>query len=132
MLSLPHGRVLLVVGWVLVISIVVGRLAPMLPNVGVKGGDKIMHLLAYFGLTLWFSGLYPLRQLWVIALGFFLLGATLEVLQAVLTAHRQMDIRDLAANTMGIAAASFAAIIGVRQWAERLESWLTRRTVRQE
>jgi VanZ family protein len=132
MLSLPHGRVLLLIGWILVICTIAGSLAPGMPHVHVPQGDKIMHFLGYFGLTLWFAGLYPPRRLWIIALGFFLMGAVLELLQGMLTATRDMDILDLLVNTLAVGAACVLALLGLSQWALRLESWLTRRLARQE
>ena len=128
MLTLPHGRTLLLVGWILVLCIVVGSLLPKMPKLDVSEGDKVLHFLGYFGLTLWFAGLYPRRQLWVIALGAFTLGALLEVAQGTLTAHRQMDLADLMVNTAGIVSACILALLGLSRWALRLESWLTKGT----
>ncbi len=126
MLSLPHGRVLLVMGWILVIGIVAGSLVPSMPRMSFSQGDKVLHFLGYFGLTLWFAGLYPRRRLWIIAPGFFCMGALLEVAQGALTTHRQMDMRDLAVNTAGISCASVLALLGLSRWAIRLENWLTK------
>jgi VanZ family protein len=128
MLSLPHGRTLLIVGWILVVCIVVGSLLPAVPRLDVSEGDKVLHFLGYFGITLWFAGLYPRRQLWIIALGAFTLGALLEVAQGTLTAHRQMDLADLAVNTAGIFSACILALLGMSRWALRLENWLTKGT----
>ena len=126
MLSLPHGRTLLIVGWILVVCIIVGSLLPKVPTLNVAQGDKVLHFLGYFGITLWFAGLYPRRQLWIVALGAFTLGALLEVAQGTLTAQRQMDLGDLAVNTAGISCACILALLGMSRWALRLEAWLTR------
>ena len=132
MLRLPHGRVLLIVGWLLVLTIILGSLIPAMPRVGIAQGDKILHFLGYFSLTLWFAGLYPPRRLWLIALGFIFMGGMLEILQGVLSAGREMDIYDFAVNTVAIASACLAALMGLSQWSTRLEAWLTRRPARQE
>jgi VanZ family protein len=124
MLSLPHGRVLLIIGWALVILTIVGSLGPALPKIGVGGGDKVMHFLGYFGLTIWFAGLYPRKRLWVIAVAFVFMGATLEVLQGTLTTNREMDVMDLAFNTLGIIMACVFALLGLSAWALRFEAWL--------
>lgn len=128
MLSLPHGRTLLIVGWILVVCIVVGSLLPKMPGLNVSQGDKVLHFLGYFGITLWFAGLYPRRQLWMVALGAFSLGALLEVLQGTLTANREMDLADLLVNTAGIGSACMLALLGLSRWALRLEAWLTKGT----
>lgn len=127
MLSLPHGRIFLAIGWILVLLTITGSLGPVMPA-PVSFSDKILHFLGYFGLTVWFAGLYPRRRLWIIALGFLCMGAALEVLQGALTANRQMDFYDLAMNSLGIATASVLAVLGVSEWAVRLEGWLMRRT----
>ncbi len=127
MLPLPHGRWLLAVGWVLVALIVYGSLAPSLPSVGVSISDKLQHALGYFLLMIWFAGLYPRRQHWMLAVGFLLLGALLEVAQGTLTASREMDVRDLGANAAGIIVGYVLAGFGLANWARRMEAWLTRR-----
>ena len=127
MLSLPHGRLLLTIGWILIVATIVGSLGPSLPQMGVRMSDKFLHFLGYFGLTLWFAGLYPRSRLWVIGLAFFCLGASLEVMQGTLTRNREMDVHDLMMNTLGIATAVAVALLGLREWATRLEGWLTRR-----
>jgi VanZ family protein len=132
MLSLPHGRLLLTIGWILIGAIVIGSLGPALPIRGVQYGDKLEHFSAYFGLTLWFAGLYPRRRLWAIALAFFLMGAMLEVAQGTLTTSRQMDIFDLMTNSIGIAAGVFVALLGLSEWGLRLESFLLRRRADRE
>lgn len=131
MLSLPHGRVLLIVGWLLVILTIAGSLSPALPKMGVSISDKLMHFASYFALTLWFAGLYPRSRLWIIAVAFFLMGAALEVLQGALSATRVTDVIDLGANTLGIIVAAALALLGLSAWTIRLEAWLTRRAVRQ-
>jgi len=127
MLSLPHGRVLLIVGWLLVLATIAGSLTANLPKVGFDHSDKVLHLAVYFLLTLWFAGLYPLRRLWIIAIGFILLGGMLEILQGTVTRHREVDSGDFIANSIGVAAACLLAVLGLSRWALRLEAWIMRR-----
>lgn len=124
MLALPHGRVLLIIGWLLVIFTIAGSLTAAMPRVSISVSDKLMHFLGYFGLTIWFAGLYPRKRLWIIAVAFFLMGAMLEVLQSTLTTRREMDIVDLGANTLGIVMACVFALLGLSAWAIRFEAWL--------
>jgi VanZ family protein len=127
MLSLPHGRILLAVGWALILLTIVGSLGPPLPGGGFSISDKALHFIGYFALTLWFAGLYERERLWTIGIAFFCLGGALELLQGALTASRQMDVVDVAANSLGIAAAIAVAALGLSSWALRLEAFLTRR-----
>lgn len=90
-------------GWLMVAAIVVGSLATV-PAVGpdLPQGDKLQHVAAYFTLTAWFAQISARwRVLLVHALGFVLLGATLEVLQA-LNPGRRFELADMVANAVGV------------------------------
>jgi VanZ family protein len=126
MLPLPHGRILLAIGWALIAFIVYGSLTPGLPSLVTSFSDKLQHFLGYFLLMIWFAGLYPRRQHWLLALGFFVLGMVLELGQSALTTTRQMDASDVLANTAGIAAGYVFAGFGLANWARWIEAWLTR------
>ncbi len=121
MLSLPHGRALLVIGWLLVVIIVVGSLLPEAIGIGLDVSDKLRHFAGYFVLMLYFAGLYPRERHWLLALAFFLMGAALELLQGTLTATRAMEFGDLAVNTLGVASAFLLARLGLGDWARRLD-----------
>jgi hypothetical protein len=127
MLALPHGRLLLALGWIFVVLVIAGSLAPPVQGGPFTISDKVQHFAAYFGLTLWFTGLYPRDRLLFVALGFFCLGGVIELLQGMLTETRQMDVIDVAANSLGIAAATGVAALGLSSWALRLEAWWSRR-----
>ncbi len=121
MLSLPHGRTLLVIGWLLVAITVIGSLVPAGPDMGFHLSDKLRHFAGYFVLMLYFAGLYPRERHALVALAFFLLGAVLEVLQGTLTTTRDMNLADLAVNTLGIAVAFGVARLGLADWARRID-----------
>jgi VanZ family protein len=129
MLSLPHGRILLTIGWILVVMTVYVSLVARGPSMGglFHVSDKVQHAFAYFVLMVWFAGLYPRRQHWILGVGLFLLGGLLEVLQGTMTTTREMELRDLAANTSGILIGYGLAGFGLANWALRLESWWTRK-----
>lgn len=126
MLPLPHGRVLLVIGWAFIAFTIYGSLNAHGIPMGITVNDKIEHAAGYFLLMVWFAGLYPRNRHWMLGLGLFLLGAILEVLQGTMTATREMDIHDLAANTSGILIAYGLCGFGLANWATRVEAWLTR------
>jgi VanZ family protein len=127
MLALPHGRLLLALGWIFVVLVVAGSLGPPVTGAPFSISDKVQHFAAYFVLTLWFTGLYPRDRLLFVVLGFFCLGGLIELLQGLLTETRQMDVIDVAANSLGIAAATVVAALGLSSWALRLEAWWSRR-----
>jgi VanZ family protein len=85
--------------------------------------DKVEHAIAYLLVTLWFVGLYPKTSLWRIVLAFFLMGCAIEVLQGTVTTTREMDVRDVLANSIGIGAAALIALMGGAGWA----AWVERR-----
>ena len=77
--------------------------------------DKIVHFGAYFVLTfLWgryfllaYSANSTNRILFYVALGVFLYGIIIEVLQSTLTKNRSGEFADIVANVFGIVVASF-------------------------
>jgi VanZ family protein len=126
MLSLPHARIWLVIGWLLIVLIVVGSLVPHVPTLGVQVNDKMEHFGSYFLLMFWFSGLYERRRHWLLGLAFFLMGVALELLQGAFTDTRDMDVRDALANGTGVAAAFVLAPLGFASWTRWVEGLWTR------
>jgi VanZ family protein len=126
-LPLNHRRLWTSLSFVLLAAVVFGSLKPHgLPPL-VPVGDKWQHGLTYLVLATWFVGLAPRRTYPWIATGLVLLGFTMEILQYVLTTDRMADARDMTANSIGIAIGIVLAYFGLGAWAQRLESWLSRR-----
>lgn len=125
-LVLRHPRFWLGAGWTLVIAAIVVSLMPghSLPQTGF--GDKVEHALAYTFLTLWFTGIYPRSSYARIGLGMLALGIGLEIAQGMLPFGRQMDFRDVIANSLGIALGLAIALMGLGGWAQRIEAWVRR------
>ncbi len=76
-------------------------------GLGIKAGDKYLHFIAYFGLSLmWYFALkdrinQKIFKIFVpLALIFY--GIILEGLQSGLTTYRTGDIYDAVANTAGV------------------------------
>ncbi len=111
---------------VLVAAIVIGSLTPQQVIPVESFSDKIGHYLAYLTLALAVSGISTPQRLWQAMLGCFLLGASLEVAQAALTAHRSAEWGDLSANTAGIATAWVISAQGRAGWVLRAGAWLIR------
>ena len=78
---------------------------------GTKYIDKLEHIIAYYALTLsWLISIKPSSQKiklrYLIALGCFLYGTIIELLQVILTTYRTASFLDILANLVGIIVAS--------------------------
>jgi VanZ family protein len=108
----------------LALAIVAGSLLPGPVVQSVSSWDKLQHTGAYLVLVLWWTGMVNRsRYVWAAA-GAFLLGAGVEVAQALLTETREGDVLDLVANATGALLALAMAYLGLGGWAQRAERWL--------
>lgn len=90
------------IGYLLVLAVAVLCLIPNPPDTsGVSFGDKIMHMLGYFCLFLWFSQVYDRKAHYRPVIGLILLGVAIEFAQG-LTSYRAFEIADMLANTGGV------------------------------
>lgn len=123
MLAVRHPRSWLVIGWTLVVLAVLVSLLPgkELPHTGMN--DKFEHSIAYALLALWFAGIYPRSRYIVIAIALFIMGVGIEWAQGAMHLGRQADVRDVVANTGGIAIGLSLALIGLGGWAEWIDGW---------
>ena len=76
-------------------------------SLGIKAGDKYLHFIAYFGLSiLWYFALRDKinEKVFkiVVPLGLILYGIILEGLQSGLTTYRTGDVYDAMANAAGV------------------------------
>lgn len=122
-LLLRHPWVWLGLGWLFVVAAIVVSLVPgqELPNTHM--GDKYEHSIAYALLTLWFTGIYPRTSYWKLAIAMLAMGVAIEIAQGAMPFGRQMDIRDVGANALGIVIGLMLALVGVGGWAQRIEAW---------
>ena len=76
-------------------------------GLGIKAGDKYLHFIAYFGLSLmWYFAIKDrinekIFKIFV-PLGLIFYGIILEGLQSGLTTYRTGDVYDAIANTAGV------------------------------
>jgi VanZ family protein len=69
----------------------------------IENSDKIGHLLAYFVLSFsWFFAVKNKFNNFLIIILLISYGIIIEVLQEVLTLHRQADFIDVLANSFGV------------------------------
>lgn len=72
-------------------------------QIKMENSDKIGHLLSYFLLSLsWFFALKNKFNNLLIIILLISYGIIIEVLQEVLTVHRQADFIDVLANSFGV------------------------------
>jgi hypothetical protein len=127
--GLRYRRSWLAGGWALIAFVIVICMlpAPVIAPIARFLPDKLEHAIAYFVLTLWFSGLYPKGSLWWIALALVLMGCAIEIAQGTFTSTRQMDVNDALANFVGVAVALVLALAGASRWPYGVEALLKRR-----
>ncbi len=123
MLPLRFPWFWMVFGWLLVIGVVVGSLVPGEMLRAVTIGDKVMHAGSYFLLMAWFAGLYSRRHHLAVAAVLLGLGIVLDIVQGG-TATRTFDLRDIAADGLGIAIALVLSYWLLEGWCQRLERLL--------
>ena len=124
MLPLARPAIWIMGALLLASAIVAGSLLPGPVVESVATWDKLQHTAAYLVLALWIAGMVDRRRYLWAAASAFLLGAAVEVAQALLTDTRQGDVLDLVANATGAALALAAAHLGLGGWAQRVERWL--------
>jgi VanZ family protein len=134
MLPLQHVRLWRALSSVLVLVVLAAALAPgwwfetrAQALDWIQHADKWLHAIAFFGLTLWFSGLVARDAWWRMALGLLLFGLVIEGCQ-LLVSYRIADWVDVGANTLGILLGMAIAAAGLGGWGLRLEDWYSKRT----
>lgn len=104
----------LAIGFLLVVSVIVASVMPHLPDVAdFRGGDKLLHFIAYMVMTLWFCQIYNGKSTrWLIGLGFVIMGISMEYVQR-LSGYRTFEYADMAANTAGWSVRSVAIVLSI-------------------
>jgi VanZ family protein len=126
--ELRYRRAWLACGALMVVIVTLGSVLPNVPSPAFSPGDKFNHLIAYVGLTAWFTALvHRRRYLWVVA-GLTVFGLGVEAAQATMGLGRSGEWRDLIANSLGIVAGLAIAYSSRESWLARFEGWLARWT----
>ena len=107
-------------GWALLLLVATGSVIPSVVVSEFAGADKAVHMLSYFVLMVWFSGMYARRRQAAIALTLILFGIVLEFIQAQLP-YRQFDPLDLVANATGILLGLCLSFLVLAGWCQRVE-----------
>jgi len=117
-----YQRAWYALGWLMVLTVVVGSLAPAGSSMPAGVSDKFMHFTAYAGLAFVFMGAAG-RHHWLrIAVGLLALGASIELAQGWLTEARSAEWLDMAANALGVAGGIAAAWLLPGNWCRQVEA----------
>jgi len=125
LLPLRFPKLWSLLGWLFVVSVIVGSLipGPALDAVAVDVNDKVMHASAYFVLMVWFAGFYTRTAYPLIAAVLLILGIGLDLLQG-LTETRTFDWYDVAMNSAGVIVGLAASLSLLGGWCQRVEQRL--------
>ena len=110
-MPLKLQKLWLAIGTILIVFIVVLGVIPV-PEDKMPifpYADKILHIIGYLLLMLWFTNIFSNLQIRIkLAVGFVLLGSLIELVQYFLP-YRSFEASDLVANSLGIA---FGLLLG--------------------
>ncbi|MEE9143102.1 MAG: VanZ family protein [Gammaproteobacteria bacterium] len=123
MLPLRFPAIWIVGGWVLVLAAVYFSVMPS-PQLHIGSYDKLMHVVTYLALTLWFVGMYQRSRYAVVGFSMLLLGLVLELVQG--RVGRSPEFGDLLADASGIAIALILGWSLVGGWCLWVESLIAR------
>lgn len=123
MLPLRFPRVWMALGWLLVAGVCAGSLVPARMISAITINDKLEHAGSYFVLMLWFGGMFERRRHVPIAVVLAVLGFVLDLLQLT-TATRDFDMRDVAADTVGVLLGLALSLSVLGGWCQRIERYL--------
>jgi VanZ family protein len=131
MLPLRHENRWRLAGIVLLLVVLV---ATFMPNTWLTQSskfllsDKLLHLLTFLLLSLWFAGQYARSAYWRLVLGLTTFGVLIEVGQGMIP-YRSAEWMDLVADIAGIGIGLIIATAGLGGWSLRFELWLEKARV---
>jgi VanZ family protein len=131
MLPLRHENRWRLAGIVLLLVVLV---ATFMPNTWLTQSskfllsDKLLHLLTFLLLSLWFAGQYARSAYWRLLLGLTTFGVLIEVGQGMIP-YRSAEWMDLVADIAGIGIGLIIATAGLGGWSLRFELWLEKARV---
>lgn len=127
MLPLRHEARWRLAGFALLLTVMAAAFMPALwywsPPSDSMISDKLLHLLTFLFLSVWFSGQYARSNYWRLIVGLTALGALIELGQSMIY-YRSAEWMDLVADTVGIFLGLVTAFAGLGGWSLRFEQWL--------
>jgi|TARA_B110000914_G_C15418310_1_gene425289 VanZ family protein len=117
-------------GALLLIAVLVVCLTPLrVPAAVLFYNDKLMHVLTFVMLTVWFGGLQrnqSLRGRVILLATLCAYGVLIEILQSQ-TAYRSAELADLLADLLGIVVGLGLLSVGLYRWPAWVERYVLRR-----
>ena len=103
MRELKYLKIWLTLGWALVGLVIFLSVIPRAPDMlGLDGGDKLLHLLTYAIMMLWFGFIYlPGRTYQNLGIILIAIGIALELIQGIID-DRSLSFLDMVANAVGV------------------------------
>ena len=89
------------IGVIMVVVLVVTSLIPVPAGLVIGARDKLIHFFSYYVISYWWFLFFPNKSPVRLAIGLFLVGTGLEMLQGT-TAYRTLSLADIFANGCGI------------------------------
>jgi VanZ family protein len=124
--GLRYRRSWMFLGVVMLLTVAVICLAPMAKLPVVNVSDKIEHTLAFGWIAFWFACIVVRRDLVWVGLGVVLFGGLIELAQGYMGLGRQADMKDLAADALGVLAGIALALTPLGRWVRWLETQMAR------
>ena len=113
-------------GFLLLIFVMIAAMVPKMPFENLvlqfKISDKVLHIVAFTILAVWFSGQYEKRSYWRIAMGLIAFGILIELIQGTVS-YRRSEWLDLVGDASGIVIGLLIAFLGIGGWSRRVEQW---------
>ena len=125
LLPLRYPRSWLTAGLLLLVLGLLAALTSVPAAATLAVNDKLIHLLGFVGLMVWFGGIFQPRLGPVLALGLSAYGLLIELLQS-LTVTRHAEGLDLLADVAGVLLGWLLSAAGLSRWCTKLESWFGR------
>lgn len=109
-------------GWMAIIAALIVCLVPGKYVEVANLNDKVEHAAGFMLLALWFCGIFVRRRYWLIAIGFILFGAVIEVLQGAMNWGRHADVLDWCADSAGVIVGVLLSLTPLQNWPRWLEA----------
>jgi len=120
--DLVYRTVWLTLGFIMLAAVLTVCLVPLkAPPVAPVFNDKVLHVLTFVVLTVWFGALFTREHTKIVALGLLLFGVMIEALQST-TAYRSAELLDLVADAGGILIGWVLLRAGLQHWARWFEA----------
>lgn len=115
-------------GGIALLVVIMGlSMAPLSTAESVPSFDKLLHVLAFAFLSVWFLGVFEWRLAWPVAAALLAYGLLIEFLQSF-APYRMADAYDVLSDLIGIGAGWLLAAAGLRRWCGRVEALLSAHT----